>query len=136
MGMHGDIHGSGYRERDHCWRHLSASCTPSPFCQPYPLARNEPVAIMKTNTLPKSIRAAINAQAFRIAQTQAYEALRVALEQRAQALMQKPDASVQDAILVLESSQVLEDLMISVSSDRVHTPAPGAGWPFPMAPQS
>lgn len=77
---------------------------------------------MAKPALPKSIRAAINAQAFRIARTQAYEALRVALEQRAQESMQRPDASVQEAILILESSHDFETLISSVAG-RVHTHA-------------
>lgn len=79
---------------------------------------------MAKPALPKSIRAAINAQAFRIAQTQAYEALQVALEQRAHESMQRPDTSVQDAILILESSHDFEALISSVAG-RVQTYAQG-----------
>jgi hypothetical protein len=75
---------------------------------------------MSTNKLPKSIQAAVNRNAFRIAKTQAYEALRVALEQRARASMKTPDASVPAAILILESSQDWEVLISSVAGP-VHT---------------
>ena len=94
---------------------------------------NEIAAIMKSSSLPKSVRAAINAQAFKIAQTHAYEALRAALEQRAQVVMQKPDSSVQDVILVLESSRDFADLMVSAIAGCVQARAPGAGWPFPTS---
>jgi hypothetical protein len=75
---------------------------------------------MSTHKLPKSIQAAVNRNAFRIAKTQAYEALRAALEQRARASMERPDVGVPDAILILESSHDFEALISSVAG-RVQT---------------
>ena len=87
---------------------------------------------MAKTAMPKSVRAAINAQAFRIAQTQAYKALRVALEKRAQGVMQRPGANVRDAILILESSHDFEALISSVAG-RVQTYALAPTTDGPLA---
>lgn len=61
------------------------------------------------NKLPKSVQAAVNRTAFKIAMTTGYQSTRIALEQQARVLMRSPHASV--------------DQVVALLGKHVHTPA-------------
>jgi hypothetical protein len=62
---------------------------------------------MHQNILPKPVRSAINRNAFRLAKTQAYVALKQDLEQRARTLMEQPHARINEVIAVLDLTHVV-----------------------------
>lgn len=64
---------------------------------------------MLSNNLPKPVLAAINRNAFRIAKTEAYAALKQDLEQRARTLMEQPQATIAEVIAVLDSNHYLSE---------------------------
>jgi hypothetical protein len=59
---------------------------------------------MQSLNLPKPVLAAINRNAFRIAKTEAYAALKQDLEKRARTLMEQPHATIEEVVAVLDSS--------------------------------
>jgi hypothetical protein len=62
---------------------------------------------MLSHTLPKPVLAAINRNAFRIAKSDAYEAIKQDLEQRARTLLEQPHATIAEVVAVLDSNHYL-----------------------------
>lgn len=58
------------------------------------------------NKLPKSVQAAVNRTAFKMAMTAGYQTMRMELEQRARTLMSVPNSSVDQVIAVLDRQHV------------------------------
>jgi len=64
---------------------------------------------MLLHNLPKPVLAAINRNAFRIAKTEAYTAIKRDLEQRACTLMEQPQATIAEVVAVLDSNHYLNE---------------------------
>jgi len=63
---------------------------------------------MQSQNLPKPLLAAINRNAFRIAKTEAYPAIRRDLEQRAWHLMSQPHATTLEVIALLDGNHYMQ----------------------------
>ena len=62
---------------------------------------------MLSNNLPKPVLSAINRNAFRIAKSDAYEAIKQDLEQCARTLLEQPQATISEVVAVLDSKHYL-----------------------------
>lgn len=62
---------------------------------------------MLSSNLPKPVLAAINRNAFRIAKSEAYAAIKQDLEQRARTLLLQPQATIAEVVAVLDSNHHL-----------------------------
>lgn len=63
---------------------------------------------MSTSTIPKAVRSAVCRNAWRLAMTEAYQAIRDDLEQRAHNLLQLADTSPEEVIQILDDSTVVQ----------------------------